>query len=105
MSAPSQRALLLSHRVAEFERRVNALLDYAETHPPATLGELAAEARQLEPGLLRPGHGGTAGAAFPGTGSIPPAPVWWGGQVQRSATAEPGDLREQDHLAAGLLLL
>ena len=47
MGAPSQRALLLSHSVAEFERRVNILLDYAETDPQASLAELEAEARRL----------------------------------------------------------
>ena len=47
LSAPRRRALPLEHRVAEFEGRVNAMLDYAETHSQATLGELAAEARQL----------------------------------------------------------
>ena len=47
MSTQSRRALLLSHSVAEFERRVNAILDYEETHPQATLGELEAEARRL----------------------------------------------------------
>jgi hypothetical protein len=30
--------------VAEFERRVNALLDYEETCPQVTLGELEIEA-------------------------------------------------------------
>ena len=32
--------------MAEFERRVNALLDYEEVYPQATLGELEAEARR-----------------------------------------------------------
>ena len=40
MSAQSRRALLLSHSLAEFERRVNAMMDHAETHPQATLAEL-----------------------------------------------------------------
>ena len=72
LSAPRRRALLLSHRVAEFEGRVNALLDYAETHPQATLGEPEAGARQLSRDcLLRRGFGGVAA---------------------RSATADPGDL-------------
>jgi hypothetical protein len=46
MSTQSQRALLLRDSVAEFERRVNALLDYEEVYPQATLGELEAEARR-----------------------------------------------------------
>ena len=46
MSTQSQRALLLSHGVAEFERRVNALLDYAEIHPQATFAEPEAQVRQ-----------------------------------------------------------
>ena len=47
MSTQSQRALLLRDSVAEFERRVNALLDYEEASPQATLGELEAQARRL----------------------------------------------------------
>ena len=47
MSEQSRRALLLKQSVAEFERRVNAILDYQETHPQATWAELEGEARQL----------------------------------------------------------
>jgi hypothetical protein len=47
MSTQSRRALLLRDSVAEFERRVNALLDYEEGFPQATLGELEAQARLL----------------------------------------------------------
>jgi hypothetical protein len=54
MSTQNQRALLLRHSVAEFERRVNGLLDYAETHPQATLGELEAEARQMSRDCFAP---------------------------------------------------
>lgn len=54
MSTQSHRALLLRHSVVEFERRVNALLDYAETHPQATLGELETEARQLNRDCFAP---------------------------------------------------
>ena len=54
MSTQSQRALLLRHSVAEFERRVNAILDYAETHPQATLAELEAEARRLSRDCFAP---------------------------------------------------
>lgn len=54
MSIQSQRALLLRYSVAEFERRVNALLDYEEAHPQATLGELEAEARQLSRDCFAP---------------------------------------------------
>ncbi len=60
MSTQSQRTMLLRHSVAEFERRVNAILDYEETHPQATLGELEGEGRHLSwdcfapvPGLRR----------------------------------------------------
>ena len=54
MSTQSQRALLLRHSVAEFERRVNAILDYAETRPQATLAELEAEARRLSRDCFAP---------------------------------------------------
>ena len=54
MSTQSQRALLLRHSVAEFERRVNAILDYAETHPQAALAELEAEARRLSRDCFAP---------------------------------------------------
>lgn len=54
MSTQSQRALLLRHSVAEFERRVNAFLDYAEIHSQATLGELEAEARELSRDCFAP---------------------------------------------------
>jgi hypothetical protein len=54
MSTQSQRALLLKHSVAEFERRVNALLDYAEAYPQAVLGELEAEARRLSRDCFAP---------------------------------------------------
>jgi len=54
MSTQSHRALLLSHSVAEFERRVNALLDFEETHSEATLGELEAEARRLSRDCFAP---------------------------------------------------
>lgn len=54
MSTQSQRALLLRDSVAEFERRVNALLDYEETYPQATLGELEAEARRLSRDCFAP---------------------------------------------------
>lgn len=47
MSTQSQRGLLLRHSVAEFEKRVNAFLDYAEANRQATLGELEMEARRL----------------------------------------------------------
>jgi len=39
--------LLLRDCVAEFERRVDGLLDYEATCPPATMGELEAEAPRL----------------------------------------------------------
>lgn len=54
MSAQNQRGLLLRNSVAEFERRVNALLDYEETNPQATLGELEAEARRLSRDCFAP---------------------------------------------------
>jgi len=54
MSTQSQRGLLLRDSVAEFERRVNALLDYEETYPQATLGELEAEARRLSRDCFAP---------------------------------------------------
>jgi len=54
MSTQSQRALLLRDSVAEFERRVNALLDYEEAYPQATLGELEAEARRLSRDCFAP---------------------------------------------------
>jgi hypothetical protein len=54
MSTQSQRALLLIHSVAEFERRVNALLDYEEAYPQAALGELEAEARRLSRDCFAP---------------------------------------------------
>ena len=54
MSTQSQRALLLRHSVAEFERRVNAMMDYAEAYPQATLGELEAEARRLSRDCFAP---------------------------------------------------
>ena len=54
MSAQSQRALLLRHSVAEFERRVNAIFDYEETHPQVTLGELEVEARRLSRDCFAP---------------------------------------------------
>ena len=54
MSTQSQRALLLRDSVSEFERRVNAIFDYEETHPQATLGELEAEARRLSRDCFAP---------------------------------------------------
>jgi hypothetical protein len=39
MSTQGQRALLLRLSVAEFERRINALLDYEEAYSQATLEE------------------------------------------------------------------
>ena len=47
MSTQSQRALLLRRSVAEFERRVNTILDYEETHPQATLAGISLQAVQL----------------------------------------------------------
>ena len=54
VSTQSQRALLLRDSVSEFERRVNAIFDYEETHPQATLGELEAEARWLSRDCFAP---------------------------------------------------
>ena len=47
MSAPSPRALLLKQSVADFQRRVNEMMDYAEANPQAGLAELEGEARRL----------------------------------------------------------
>ena len=54
MSTQSESALLLRDSVAEFERRVKAVLDYEETHPQATLAELEAEARRLSRDCFAP---------------------------------------------------
>ena len=54
MSTQSRRALLLKHSVMEFERRVNAIFDYAETHPQVTLSELEGEARRLSRDCFAP---------------------------------------------------
>jgi hypothetical protein len=88
MSTQSQRALLLRDSVAEFERRVNALLDYEETCPQATLGELEAEARGLSRDCFAPvleallGWRSQEVEAYPGCecGDVP----LYKGQQQRS---------------------
>ena len=105
MSAPSQRALLLEHRVAEFKGRVNALLDYAEIHPQATFAELEAQARQLGRDCFATVMEGLLGwRSQELEGFSPGASV-----VRRSGTKVSNsgarDLRGQDHLATGLLLL
>ena len=47
MSAPSPRALLLKQSVADFQRRVNEIIDYWEANPQAELAELESAARRL----------------------------------------------------------
>ena len=60
MSTQSQRALLLRRSAAEFERWVNAILDYAETCLQAPLSELEAEARPLSRDCFAPAPVGAA---------------------------------------------
>ena len=47
MSAQSPRALLLRRSVADFQRRVNEIMDYWEANPQTNLGELERETRRL----------------------------------------------------------
>jgi hypothetical protein len=109
VSRQNQRALLLRHSVAEFERRVNAFIDYGETYSEATLGELEAEARQLSRDCFGSVLEGVLGWRAQEAVGFPRCrcgqEARYKGQQPRSQETYARDLCRKDHLATRLLLL
>ena len=99
MSTQSQRALLLKQSVAEFERRVNAIIDYGENHPQATLAELEAEAWQLSRDCFTPVLEGLVGWRSQELTALPQCECGWElrykGQQRRSQETLAGRITWQ----------